>query len=224
MFTGTKPNPASPRLWTNAMGHKGALLAEPAGLPVGPVETTDPTSATPPALNQGTVQPVVQGRGADVERAGFEPFFEAEYPRLLRALYLVCGNRHEAEELAQDAFVRAYERWSLVLKADNRPGYVYRIALNLYRSKLRRAARAARKVITPTPEPDAIEAMADRDAISRALGALSEGQREAVVMVEWLGMTDDEAGALLGISPVTVRVRIHRARAILRPLLQGGEG
>ena len=80
-------------------------------------------------------------------------------------------------------------------------------------------------MITPTPEPDAIEAMADRDAIGRALATLSRAQREAVVMVEWLGMTDDEAGALLGISPITVRVRIHRARAILRPLLQeGGEG
>ena len=41
-------------------------------------------------------------------------------------------------------------------------------------------------------------------------------------MVEWLGMTDDEAGQALGVSPVTVRVRIHRARGRLRPLL-GGE-
>jgi len=156
-------------------------------------------------------------------REGFEEFFRSEYPRLLRALYLVCGNRHEAEEIAQDAFVRAYERWELVIRADNRPGYVYRIALNLYRSKIRRATRAARKVVTPSPEPDAIEAMADRDAIGRALATLSRAQREAVVMVEWLGMTDDEAGALLGISPITIRVRIHRARAILRPLLQGGD-
>jgi len=67
------------------------------------------------------------------------------------------------------------------------------------------------------------EALADRDDIGRALSVLSRGQREAVVMVEWLGMTDDEAGALLGISPVTVRVRIHRARAVLRPLLREGD-
>ena len=66
-------------------------------------------------------------------------------------------------------------------------------------------------------------ALYDRDAIGRALSVLSRGQREAVVMVEWLGMTDDEAGALLGISPVTVRVRIHRARAVLRPLLREGD-
>ena len=41
-------------------------------------------------------------------------------------------------------------------------------------------------------------------------------------MVEWLGMTDDEVAGLLGISPITVRVRIHRAKAILRPLLREG--
>ena len=192
-------------------------MAENAALLLGP-QARAVTQTDAPARSVHTTA------GID-EATGFEAFFRAEYPRLLRALYLVCGSRHEAEEVAQDAFVRAYERWALVIRADNRPGYVYRIALNLYRSKLRRAARAARKVITPTPEPGAIEAMADRDAIAQALATLSKAQREAVVMVEWLGMTDDEAGALLGISPITVRVRIHRARAILRPLLQeGGEG
>ena len=206
------------------MGDNAALLLGPVRGPVtphhgaeGPMATTVHAEHEARPATTGSAQPAT---GA---REGFEEFFRSEYPRLLRALYLVCGNRHEAEEIAQDAFVRAYERWELVIRADNRPGYVYRIALNLYRSKIRRATRAARKVVTPSPEPDAIEAMADRDAIGRALATLSRAQREAVVMVEWLGMTDDEAGALLGISPITIRVRIHRARAILRPLLQGGD-
>ncbi len=153
----------------------------------------------------------------------FEDFFRAQYANLLRAMYLVAGNRHEAEELAQDAFVRAYERWELVRGAANPQGYLYRIGLNLYRSKLRRAARAARKIVKPVPEPDPFGAADDRDAIARALATLPRGQREAVVMVEWLGMTDEETGAALGISPITVRVRIHRARGTLRPLLHRGE-
>src|ERR1700758_715411 len=53
----------------------------------------------------------VADAGGRAAAAGpFEAFFQAEYPRLLRALYLVTGNRHEAEELAQDTFVRALER------------------------------------------------------------------------------------------------------------------
>ena len=157
-------------------------------------------------------------------QAGFEDFFRSQYPTLLRALYLVTGSRHEAEELAQDTFVRAYERWELVSNADNRPGYLYRMALNLYRSKLRRMARAARKVVRPAAEPDPIEALDQRDAIGRALTALSCGQRDAVVLVEWVGLSHEEAGQALGISPITVRVRIHRARAVLRPLLERGDG
>jgi RNA polymerase sigma-70 factor, ECF subfamily len=150
----------------------------------------------------------------------FETFFELQYTNLLKAMYLVTGNRHEAEEITQDAFVRALERWDRVRRADNRAGYLYRIAVNLYRSKLRRIARGARKTPKPSPESDPFEAADDRDAVGRALTTLSEGQREALVMVEWLDMTDEEAGAILGISPVTVRVRRHRARENLRPLLQ----
>ena len=55
----------------------------------------------------------------------------------------------------------------------------------------------------------------------RALAALSDGQREAVVLVEWLGMTDVRAGEVLGVSAGAVRTRLHRARAALRELLRG---
>jgi RNA polymerase sigma factor (sigma-70 family) len=168
---------------------------------------------------------VTRGAAATVpdphpEPCTFEAFFRAEYPSLLRAMFLVTGNHHEAEEIAQDAFVRACERWELVHRAENRAGYVYRMALNGYRSKLRRLARSARKAIRPSEPPDLFAAVDDRDALGRALSALSGGQREALVLVEWMGMTDDEVGSLLGISPITVRVRIHRARAVLRPLLE----
>jgi RNA polymerase sigma factor (sigma-70 family) len=152
----------------------------------------------------------------------FEAFFQAEYPSLLRAMFLVTGDRHEAEEVVQDAFVRACERWELVQRAENRAGYVYRMALNGYRTKLRRLARAARKTLRPNEDPDFFAAVDDRDAIGRALAMLPRGQREALVLVEWMDLTDDEVGALLGISPITVRVRIHRARTTLRPLLEPG--
>lgn len=161
--------------------------------------------------------------GSHQDLCTFEAFFRAEYPSLIRAMFLVTGNRHEAEEIAQDAFVRACERWELVGRAENRAGYVYRMALNGYRSKLRRLARGARKVLRQQEEPDFFAAVDDRDALGRALAELSNGQREALVLVEWMGMSDDEVGALLGISPITVRVRIHRARAVLRPLLRQGD-
>ena len=77
----------------------------------------------------------------------FEAFFEVEHERLVRALYLVTGNAQEAEELMQDAFVAVWERWDRVSVMDDPTGYLYRTAMNRFRSRLRRASRAARRAI-----------------------------------------------------------------------------
>jgi RNA polymerase sigma factor (sigma-70 family) len=204
------------------MGDKAVLFSPETA--AGPVEAGSALPAAGTRLVAVIVDDEAQAEVLPDRRLAFDAFFRDHYSNLLRALYLVTGNRHEAEELAQDTFVRAYERWELVSRAENRAGYLYRMALNLHRSKLRRMARAAKKVVKPFPEPDAMQAVDDRDAIGHALGEISSGQREAVVLVEWMGLSHEEAGAALGISPITVRVRIHRARAVLRPLLQEGEG
>lgn len=152
----------------------------------------------------------------------FEEFFEATYEPVLRALYLVTGSRHEAEEEAQEAFVRMYERWDDLRQRPNPAGYAYRTALNTYRSRLRRLRVAARRMIRPIP-PDPLAASEDRDELRRAMNGLSRGQREALVLVEWVGMSDEVAGEVLGVAPVTIRVRISRARQTLRTDLGGGE-
>jgi DNA-directed RNA polymerase specialized sigma24 family protein len=53
------------------------------------------------------------------------------------------------------------------------------------------------------------------------LAALPSGQREALVLVEWLGMSTEDAGAVLGIEPVSVRVRVSRAKTALRGPIDG---
>jgi RNA polymerase sigma-70 factor (ECF subfamily) len=166
----------------------------------------------------------VMAEAVEAEPAqAFEDFFHAHYERLLRVLYLSTGSRHEAEDLAQDAFVRVYERWSRVGAIENPAGYLYRVALNAHRSKLRRVRVAARKALRLRPEPlaDPHDAAEDRVTVRRALATLPAGQRKAVVLVDWLDLTDTEAGEVLGLSPGAVRTRLHRARAALRDLLRG---
>lgn len=151
-----------------------------------------------------------------MERAEtFEAFFATHYEPLLRAIYLVTGDRHEAEETVQEMFVRLYERWDRIGAMDGRVGYAYRTAVNVHRSARRRLARAARRAL-PGPRTDPIGESDDRDEIRHLLAELPDRQREAVVLVEWVGMSDAEAGHVLGISPGAVRVRIHRARERLR--------
>jgi RNA polymerase sigma factor (sigma-70 family) len=150
----------------------------------------------------------------------FEAFFEAEHARLLRALYLVTGNAEEAEELMQDAFVVVWERWDRVGTMDEPTGYLYRTAMNRYRSKLRRVARATRRAVGTAEGSDAFTAADERDAVARALARLPERQRAAVVLTELLGYDSIEAGRILGVKDVTVRSLASQARASLRTALE----
>jgi RNA polymerase sigma-70 factor (ECF subfamily) len=146
----------------------------------------------------------------------FEAFFEAEYVRLARALFLVTGDPGEAEDLAQEAMVRVYERWDRVRALRDPTGYLYRTALNSHRSRLRRLSVRVRRLAEEWTSSDPAAGAEARDILGQALVSLPIGQREAVVLVGWLGLTAEEAGRLLGIDPVSVRVRLSRARAALR--------
>lgn len=146
----------------------------------------------------------------------FGSFFEGEYERLLKLAHVLCRNRTEAEDLAQEAMVRVYERWDRVREADSPAAYLYRVAVNLRRSSWRRAAVALRHRVPPPvqEEPDVVALR--RQEILTALRSPPLAQREALLLVEWMGMSSEEAGRVLGIAPGSVRGRVHRARLALR--------
>jgi RNA polymerase sigma-70 factor, ECF subfamily len=155
---------------------------------------------------------------SSVEVRDFDAFFEEEYTPLLRLMFAMTGNRMEAEELAQEAMTRALERWDRVSAMASPAGYVYRTAVNLNRSRLRRIARPLRwgrgAERASEAEPEVI------GSLIAALMNLPRGQREAILLVEWLGLGTRDAGRILGISPSSVRSRVHRAKASLA----GGTG
>ena len=150
----------------------------------------------------------------------FEEFFQAEHVRLARALYLLTGSAIEADELTQEAMVRVFERWDRVRRMDSPQGYLFRTALNLHRSRLRRLATRARHIFTATPSADPAEVVQSRDSLDPGARVAADGQREAVVLVEWLGLGHEEAAAALGIKQGSVRARLSRAKADLRRMLE----
>jgi RNA polymerase sigma-70 factor (ECF subfamily) len=154
------------------------------------------------------------------EQASFEAFFEQHFASVARALVLIVGNETEAEELTEEAFVRAWDRWERVRTMASPVGYVYRTAVNLNRNRLRRLAGELRRHRPPEPVPDPADTAEDRDRIRTALIALPLGQREALVLVGWFGLGSEEAAAALGIKPASLRARVHRARAELRKTLE----
>jgi RNA polymerase sigma-70 factor (ECF subfamily) len=149
------------------------------------------------------------------ERLSFEDFFLTEYPSLRKLLAAVTGSADEAEEIAQEAMARALERWDSVSRMVSPAGYVFVTAVNLERKRVRHLVRRARvlselRLVRSSPSPDA------STELSTLLSSLPQGQRTALVLTEWLGLTAEEASEVLGIAASSVRSRVHRARATLR--------
>jgi RNA polymerase sigma-70 factor (ECF subfamily) len=159
-----------------------------------------------------------------VRPSDFEVFFEQHHERLFRALWLLTRNRQEAEEVMQDAFLRLWEQWEKVIGGPDPVGYLYRTAMNVWRSRLRRAAVAARRVIDQIQGDDEIAEVEERDAVVRALAPLPPRQRAAIVLIDVLDLSSGQAGEVLGIRPVTVRVLAARARAALAKEMEERHG
>jgi RNA polymerase sigma-70 factor, ECF subfamily len=150
------------------------------------------------------------------ERPDFEGFFEEHHTPLFRALWLVTRNRYEAEEVMQDSFLRIWERWDRVGSLSDPVGYLYRTAMNVFRSRVRRAKAGIRLAVGHLPADDELAKVEEREDIVRALAPLTPRQRAALVLTDLLGLTSEEAAEALRIKASTVRVLVARARAALR--------
>jgi RNA polymerase sigma-70 factor, ECF subfamily len=147
--------------------------------------------------------------------------FAAHHEKLFRALYLIVGSSHEAEELMQDAFISVLERWERI---ENPVGYLYRTALNASRSRFRRLSMAAKRTITPGEPEDPFAAADLRDELVRALKDLLERQRTALVLVDLLGYTSEDASKILGVTPATVRSLASHARVAMKVQMEPDDG
>lgn len=155
------------------------------------------------------------GLWGDVDRE-FEEFCRGSWRRLVAALAHYTGDPLLAEELAQDALIRAGDRWASVSLLDSPEGWTFRVGANLAASYFRRR-RAERRALQRHGAPDADPAdPSDRLAVHDALLGLPVRQRQAVVLRYFLGLTADEAGQAMGVSGQAVRNLTHRAVVQLR--------
>jgi RNA polymerase sigma factor (sigma-70 family) len=155
----------------------------------------------------------------DVEGAAgpaFPEFFEGESERLLRALIVVTGDPHEAEDIAQEAFTRVLARWERVSAMDDPAGYLHRTAMNVLRSRYRRAKVALQRAVTSSPTADVFETIELRDTAMHVLSTLTPRQRAALVLTEAFGYSGEETARMLGIKATTVWALTHQARASLQ--------
>ncbi|MFN2344429.1 MAG: RNA polymerase sigma factor [Dermatophilaceae bacterium] len=147
-----------------------------------------------------------------------ERFCADAWPRLVAAMSHYCGDVHLAEELVQEALVRACRRWGHVSGLASPEGWTYRVAVNLANSAWRRqrAERRARQRHGPEQQVRRAVAVEDQLLVRSALLTLTAAQREAVVLRHVLDLSVDQAAGVLGTSPGAVRALTHRALVRLR--------
>jgi RNA polymerase sigma factor (sigma-70 family) len=148
---------------------------------------------------------------------------EREHPRLVRALTLWCGDRARAEELAQDALLKAVVHWRRVRTMQSPGGWLFTVARNQAMSEHRRRA-AERRAVDRLPVPGGIDRVGeagvdDALALQAALADLPERQRTALVLRHYLDLPVDEAAAVLAVSPEALRQLCHRGVDQLRRTL-----
>src|SRR5919197_874733 len=102
-------------------------------------------------------------------------------------------------------------------------GYLYRTAMNRFRSGWRRAARAARRSFRQADARDAFADVDERDAVGRALRQTTPRQRAALVLTEYLRFSSEEAGRILGVKDVTVRALASQGRAAMKAHLEASD-
>jgi RNA polymerase sigma-70 factor (ECF subfamily) len=150
------------------------------------------------------------------DRAGFEAFYVANLPRIVRACSLVLLDRGEAEDVSAEAFARLWSHWGQIHGEDHAGGYVFKTAMRLC-SKRRR--RASREVVGAVPERRTATDSEARVSVTEALGVLPLRQRQCVVLRDWAGFETAEVSRILGTKESTVRVHLARGRAALRDVL-----
>ena len=151
--------------------------------------------------------------------SSIDDLYATSYRKLVAQLYAVTGDRQEAEDVVQEAFMRAIGRWDQVGGYDAPEAWLRTVALNLARSRWRRARRGAAAMVrhgAPQPEPDLSP---DHVALMTAMRGLPEAQREALVLHHFVGMSVDEVAASVGAPSGTIKARLSRGRAALATVL-----
>jgi len=163
-----------------------------------------------------------------IEPITWETLAREHWTGIYRYAYHLAGNRADAEDLAQDTFVRAFA--ALDSKGPgSMEGWLRRICHNLFLDRARRAARIRMQAIGEAeerledPASDPVRQFEHRNLdvdVRQALTDLPEEFRAPVVLFGIDGHSYEETAQLLGVKLGTVRSRIHRAKSMLRQSLE----
>lgn len=178
----------------------------------------------PPELPIPDIEPVVRrAQAGDVE--AFAALYHEHAGRIFALALRLTGERRRAEELTQDAFVRAWERLDTFRGASAFGSWLHRLTVNVFLVEIRSTKRRERR-IQAVEFPDALERPTRPDDpesrmdLEKAIAALPPGARAALVLHDVEGFRHEEIARLTGVAVGTVKAQLHRARGLLMKRLE----
>jgi RNA polymerase sigma-70 factor (ECF subfamily) len=180
---------------------------------------------SPPASRTST-DPGDAVRAASGDRDAFARLYQAHAPRVFALCARMTADRALAEELTQDAFVRAWEKLPLFRGESSFGTWLHRLTVNLVLNH-RDADGRRRRHQAPDDDGAALDRAAarphapgDRMDLEQAIAALPPGARRVFVLYDVEGYQHEEIARLLGITSGGSKAQLHRARMLLRAALQ----
>lgn len=178
---------------------------------------------------------VHRARGGD--REAFDTLVRQHFAEVYGLLFRMVGNHEDAEDLAQETFVRAFRSLSFFREEGRLAAWLGRIALHLARDQHRRRARGpfvpgldSSELETSGNEPEPARELSRRELVQRvgeAVAELPHNLRAALVLRVLEGRDYDEVAAATGMKPGTVRTQVMKARRLLmrtlRPWIERNE-
>ncbi|WBB54668.1 sigma-70 family RNA polymerase sigma factor [Verrucosispora sp. WMMD573] len=153
----------------------------------------------------------------------FTEFYLATYRRLVGQLFVLTGNRHDAEELAQEAFSRALPRWAKISGYEAPEAWVRRVAFNLAFSRRRKALRGAGALLRLGFDRVHNGDHTDEVAVAEALRAVPVRHRQALVLHYVVDLPVRDVATELGVPENTVKTWLRRGRQQLHAALRADE-
>lgn len=165
---------------------------------------------------------VARAQGGDV--TAFEQLYRTNAGRVYGLCLRLSGNPITAQELAQDVFVRAWQRLSSFRGESAFFSWLYTMTVNLAfsegRSRKRRLARiTTTDDLTQFERPQAMPAPHAAVDLEKAIATLPPGARAVFVLHDVHGFKHEEIGGMLGVATGTCKAQLHRARRLLREAL-----
>ena len=157
------------------------------------------------------------------DRQAFQRLYRLHVGRVYGAVYRLAGYDHaRAEDLTQDAFVRAWQKLAGFRHESAFGTWLYRLAVNVALMDIRARSADPVSMMDEGALPDHGETpfcAAERDELERAIGKLPPRARAVLVLHDIEGWRHEDIGAELGMAIGSSKAQLHRARGLLRKIL-----